>query len=345
LPYLDRLRRQFISTKEMMNLDIIAGKVDVQGQFIKIDDFTLFKENEEKGNYNAIPVRAWQHHVLIYWFNPAVADPIISAALGNVEFRRALSIALDRDQINEAAFKGLGTVAQIAPPAGTPLYDEALSNNAAAYDPEAAKAILDELGYKDTNGDGFREAPDGSEFVLPILYYQVTPASDSGVQFAIQYWGEIGIKVDTKQVEGLTFWASQGANEVAVSVWWANGPDFGDGSFYGGGVNIPLWNQWYNTDGEQGVEPEAWYKRLRDIQRERVTVATLEEVYALDREGWKLLNDSLTVLGTVEGPKNPLILNKDLGNVEYGFDKSFVAPTYWEWAFQWYYKSDARRSE
>lgn len=343
LPYLDNLRRQFISTKEQMNLDIIAGKVDVQGQFIKIDDFTLFKDNEDKGNYNAIPTRAWQHHVLIYWLNPVVTDTLIAAALNNLEFRRALSIALDREQINEAVFRGLGIPAQFAPPIGTPLYDEALSRNAAEYDPEGAKAILDNLGYKDTDGDGFREAPDGSKFIIPILYYQVTPAADAGVQFAIQYWGDVGLKVETKQVEGLTFWQSQGANEVAISVWWANGPDFGDGAFISGGVNAPLWSQWYNTNGERGVEPPAWYKRIRDIQTERLRVPTVEEQRALDAEGWKLLNENLFIIGTVEGAKNPLILSKDLGNVEYGFDKNFVSPTYWEWAFQWYYKNPARR--
>ena len=42
---------------------------------------------------------------------------------------------------------------------------------------------------------------------------------------------------------------------------------------------------------------------------------------------------------------NPLILNRNLSNAEYGFDKSFVAPTYWEWAFQWFYTDADRRSQ
>ena len=342
LPYLDNLNRQFIASKELMNLDIIAGKVDVQGQFIKIDDFTLFKDNEEKGNYNVIPVRAWQHHVLIYWVNPVVTDTKIAAALSQFDFRKALSIALDRDQINEAVFKGLGTPAQFAPPAGTPLYDENLSKFAAEYDPDSAKQLLENLGYKDVDGDGFREAPDGSKFTLPILFYEVTPAATPGVQLATQYWGDVGIKVDSKAMEGLTFWQFQGANEAAASVWWANGPDFGDGAFIGMGVNMPMWRQWYNTKGERGVEPPEWAKRIMQIQEERLVVGP-EERQKLDAEGWKLLVDNLVIIGTVEGAKNPLILSKSLGNVEYGFEKDFVAPTYWEWAFQWYHKDEARR--
>ena len=338
LPYLDHLQRQFISDSELMNLDIIAGKVDVQGQFIKIDDFPLFKQNEEAGNYVALPVRAWQHHTLIYWVNPEVADEQLAAALSNFDFRRALSIALDRNQINEVMFRGLGTPAQFAPPSGTPLENPELTAFAAEYDAEGAMALLDELGYVDTNGDGFREAPDGSEFVLPITFYEVTPTAVRGAVLATEYWEAVGLNVDAKQVDGGQFWNIQGANEAAVSVWWANGPDFGDGAFIGWGVNVPMWNQWINSDGENGVEPPDWAKRIREIQEERLAAGP-EERQALDAEGWDLLVRNLMIIGTAEDVRNPLILNADLGNVEYGFDKNFVSPTYWEWAFQWYYKN------
>jgi hypothetical protein len=125
-------------------------------------------------------------------------------------------------------------------------------------------------------------------------------------------------------------------------VWWANGPDFGDGAFIGMSVNVPMWRQWYNTKGEKGVKPPDWAVRIMEIQEERLVVSPEERV-KLDAEGWKLLVEHLMIIGTAENPKNPLILSKDLGNVEYGFTKNFVAPTYWEWAFQWYYKNPARR--
>jgi peptide/nickel transport system substrate-binding protein len=344
LPYIDRLQRQFISSSELMNLDIIAGKVDVQGQFLRIDDFPLFKQNEAAGNYVAVPVRPWQHHVLIYWLNPKVEDETLSAALSEFDFRRALSIALDRNHINQAVFRGLGTPAQYAPPNTSPLYREELSNFAAEYDPETARQLLDELGYVDTNGDGWREAPDGSSFVLQMLFYEVTPAAVPGVQLATQYWNDIGLQVDSRQVEGSTFWQFQGSNEAAMSVWWANGPDFGDGAFIGLAVNVPTWRRWHNTGGSEGIEPPDWAKRIMKIQEERQVVGS-EERAELDAEGWDLLVNNLVIIGTVESAKSPLILNNSLSNVEYGFDKSFVGPTYWEWAFQWFYTDAGRRGQ
>lgn len=343
LPYIDQLNRQYIAQSELMNLDIIAGKVDIQGQFLRIDDYPLFKDNEAKGNYNAIPVAAWQHHVLIYWLNPPLKDEKWSKALSNIEFRKALSIALDRKQINEAVFKGLGTPAQFAAPKSSPLYDASLSQFAAEYNPKEAAAILDKLGYKDTNGDKVREFPGGGDMVLPMLFYEVTPAAVPGVKMATQYWGDIGIKVDSKLLQGTAFWNFQGANEVPMSVWWANGPDFGDGAFVGMNVNTPIWRKWYNTQGKEGVDPPAFVKRIWEIQDERVKVATAEERMKLDKEGWKILVEQLMIIGAVEDAKNPLILSKSFGNAEYGFKKAFVGPSYMEGVVQFFHKDPARR--
>jgi hypothetical protein len=146
-------------------------------------------------------------------------------------------------------------------------------------------------------------------------------------------------------MEGSTFWQFQGSNEVTGSIWWANGPDFTDGAFIGMNVNTPIWLRWRNTNGEEGVEPPDWVKRIWEIQDERLQVADEDERLALDAEGWKLLVENLAIIGAVEGAKNPLILSQDFGNAEYGFDKEFVGPTYMENVLQFYFKSEDRRAQ
>jgi peptide/nickel transport system substrate-binding protein len=105
-----------------------------------------------------------------------------------------------------------------------------------------------------------------------------------------------------------------------------------------------MWRRWYNTQGKEGVEPPDWVKRIWAIQDQRVQVATDEERMKLDQEGWKIVVEQLMIIGTVEDAKLPLILSKSLGNAEYGFDKSFVAPTYLEAMVQMYHKDAARRT-
>ena len=352
LPYLDELKRRFIPDSELMNTDIIAGKVDVQGQFIKFEDMPLYKENEEKGHYNAIPVRAWQHHLLIAWLNIGCADEKVSAALSQLDFRKALSHAIDRNQVNETMFFGLAEVGQFAPPKGTMHYDDKLTNYAATYDVKEAKSLLAGLGYKDIDGDGFVENPDGSEFLFPLDFYEVTPTAVKGASLFTNYWKAIGINVLAKQYDGGVYWSDlMTHNKVCSAVWWSNGTDASDGAFIGMSISNPSWYNWYRKSvGLAGIweetvaakKPPSWAQRAMELhsKRQGVDANKMEE---LDSELWDLTVKNLHIIGTAENVKNPLILSKSLGNVEYGFNKDYLATTYWEWSWQWYHKDSDRR--
>ena len=352
LPYLDELRRRFIPDSELMNTDIIAGKVDVQGQFIKFEDMPLYKENEEKGNYNAIPVRAWQHHLLIAWLNPGCANENVSKALNHLDFRKALSHAINRDQVNEAMFFGLADVGQFAPPKGTYHFKQNLKDYAAKYDVEKAKSLLANLGYKDVNGDGYVENPDGSEFLFPLDFYEVTPTAVKGASLFTNYWKAIGINVLAKQYDGGVYWSDlMPNNKVCSAVWWSNGTDASDGAFIGMSISIPSWYNWYkNVQGKAGMwvdtipakAPPDWAKRTLELHSQRMG-ASDKEMINIDAELWDKTVKNLHIIGTAENVKNPLILSKSLGNVEYGFDKNYLATTYWEWSWQWYHKDSNRR--
>ena len=68
-----------------------------------------------------------------------------------------------------------------------------------------------------------------------------------------------------------------------------------------------------------------------------------EEMFKIDAELWDLTVKNLHIIGTKENVKNSLILGKSFGNVEYGFDKNFLATTHWEWSWQWYNKDLNRK--
>lgn len=117
-----------------------------------------------------------------------------AAPFDSLVFRLAVSLAIDREDMLDRLLRGFGQVASFGlmtprngrwfnPEAGYP-----------QYDPEAAAAILDNLGYQDINNDGIREYPNGSalSFTLICLSDKTSVEAASLVAF---YLAQIGIKI------------------------------------------------------------------------------------------------------------------------------------------------------
>ncbi len=110
-----------------------------------------------------------------------------------LEFRRAVSLAIDREDMVKRLLRGFGQIASFG--LMTPRMGDWFNEEAGypEYDPEEAARILDELGYKDTDGDGVREMPDGS----PLTFSLVCPSDKTSVEAAAlvaYYLGQVGIK-------------------------------------------------------------------------------------------------------------------------------------------------------
>lgn len=110
--------------------------------------------------------------------NEKIADPRI---------RRALLMAIDRENLLNALFAGLGNVANSGVPTTAAEYDATLDTY--AYDPEAAKALLVEAGFD------FNET-------IKLRYYAGDTASISLMEAIAYSWEEIGVKVDVAKFQG-----------------------------------------------------------------------------------------------------------------------------------------------
>ncbi len=340
LPYIDRLKRQYVSNEEIVNMDIIQGKTDLQSQYTKLSDYPLFKKNEEEGNYNAMLLKVWQDTMLMYFFNLAVDNEAFPTdVMQDVRFRRALSLALDREQIKESVFLGFGRSAQIGPDPGSPYYEEEFEAAYADYDPEKAKALLEEIGLTDDDGDGWREDDNGKELTLPFIYFRVSPASTPGAEMAKRYWEDIGIKVNVKKVSGNYYWQKSNANQVACSVWWGGGAALPSQHWLGfGPVDAPMWNSWLSSNGESGIEPPDWVKEIRELQK--VILRTPDKDKRIEA-GKKILSmhaEKVWLIGTVADTPVPFIYNKKLGNIGISKERDLAYTTPLEYAFQWYFK-------
>ncbi len=118
-----------------------------------------------------------------------------NGALGDEALRQAILRCLDResfckDLLNDQYVAGKTPVTSSAPQYG---YDELTDIN--SYDPDSAVRLLDEAGYIDLDGDGYRETPDGEELDLNFIYYTARPEQQFLVEATQMECAGIGIKI------------------------------------------------------------------------------------------------------------------------------------------------------
>ena len=146
-----------------------------------------------------------------------------NAKVADLKLRQALAYGLDIKQMVKAFYDGLREKATSSVP---PVFEKYYPKNLAGfpYDPEKAKKLLDEAGYKDVNGDGYREDKNGKPFEIKIAAMSGGDIAEPLVQFYIQQWKEIGIKgvlATGRLIEFNSFYDKVEADDPEIDVYFA----------------------------------------------------------------------------------------------------------------------------
>jgi len=143
----------------------------------------------------------------------------------------------------------------------------------AQFDPGMANRLLDEIGMKDTDGDGSRELPNGNKIVLN-LQFSTQGIAGQVVELVAQNWSDVGIKTTVKEVTPDEFRSAQSSNALDVTIWrksqpmaimlgnnelWV--PPFSD---YFGIRTGMLWAEYVDSNGSKGVKPPAYVMQMID---------------------------------------------------------------------------------
>ena len=166
LPYVDQLVMN-IAESSIIPAKTGSGEVDLQERYLGFGDYTFLKEGEARNKY---AVKLWtvgKGSAVAFFPNLNATDPVWRALFRDARFRRALSMGIDRDQINQVLFSGLATPAASTVLPGSPLYRDELGAAYASFDTDAANALLDEIGLK-RGADGKRLLPDGRPMDLIV---------------------------------------------------------------------------------------------------------------------------------------------------------------------------------
>src|SRR6266478_8344048 len=114
LPYIDKVVLTLAENLEVINLRAIAGEYDFQARHLDLAKVPVFIENQQKGGYKLYLDPGDYGGDMIIKFNLSYeADPEIAKWMNTADFRRALALGIDRDQINETFWLGTGTPSSV----------------------------------------------------------------------------------------------------------------------------------------------------------------------------------------------------------------------------------------
>ena len=312
LPYIDKVVLTLAENLEVLNLRAIAGEYDFQARHIDISKLPVFLDNQGRGDYTVSLDPADIGCDACLFVNQTYdADPEIAIWLQNRDFRIALSHGIDREQLNEAFWLGIGTpgsqvLAESSPYNPGPEYRSMHST----YDPQRANEMLDALGLTRRDSQGYRLRTDGEG----RLRLEMTTVGGHFLQFTqiaemiAEHWGKIGIQADVNEVERSLAITRVGANELQIHLWQNDGTEHFFASPWHifplsqsglGGPNIgPLWGQWLRTNGAQGREPTAPMKKLMALWKQGFGVPEAERI-EIGKEMWRVAVEQQWAIGTV----------------------------------------------
>lgn len=319
LPYIDRIVDTYIASSETKNLKIVSGEVDFVALWSMADDATLYYENEERGNYTVHPWLASfttrSPFVLVQTYPK---DPVFQKLHRNRFYRIALSLAIDRDEINDIVFGGAAFPSQdSALFTEKDFYEPQWAQAWTEYDPELANLILDSIGLEERDSEGWRLGPDGKRLEYSI---SVTTGAAQAEEADIisRQWAKIGIKMDYRVVSSELGKQLRKANELVIDV--GNGLITGVMSGFLDEPPValtyaaPLWLKWLETSGKSGEEPPKEVQELY-AQWEEMKYVDDERRIEIARERCAFQAKNLFSIGTVSRTRRPLIVSNRLKNV------------------------------
>ena len=322
LPYIDEVQIS-IASSSLIPAKAGAGESDLQGHYLRLSNFTFLKEGEKRNGFNVLLWKTLNgaHKALYPNFNSN--DEVWRRLVRDVRFRRALSLAVDRFEINQVIYYGLANESSNTVMPASILYDEAFQGWS-RFDLIRANALLDEVGLTEKDNNGIRLRADGRPLEIIIHTAGESTEETDILELVHDSWLKIGIKVYTKPSQREVFRDRIFSGEAMMSIWTGleNGMPTADMSPHElaptkqDQYQWPKWGQYHETGGAAGQPPDM------DNARELLALdmAWAKSTDSSDRLAiWKrmlrIYTDQVFNIGILNTIPQPVVVNSKLQNV------------------------------
>ena len=346
LPYIDQFVLN-VSSSAIIPAKAGAGETDLQFTGIDFADFTFLKAAEKRF---PIKVGLWtrtQGSRVALLPNLNCTDQVWRSLLQDVRVRRALSLAIDRREINLAVFFGLAAESADTVLPESPLFRPEYQKAWIAHDTDLANKLLDEAGLRERNRSGVRLLPDGRPAQIIVESAGESTLEADVLDLVTKHWAEVGISLFIRTSQRDVFRSRAIAGYIMMAIWSGidNGvptADMNPGALAPttpDQLQWPLWGIHYQTNGKRGTAPsmpEA-VRLVELLGKWRSSAGSQGRIDAW-HEMLGLFTDQVFSIGLVNQTRQPVLSAKRLRNIPetglYGFDPTsyigvYMPDTFW----------------
>ena len=323
LPYVDRVIFT-VAAANLIPAKAGLGEADLQPRYLNMRDYTFLQKSAQS---SGVKVPLWESgsgSQLALYPNLTANDEEWRKLMRDVRFRRALSLAIDREELNQVVYIGLARPSNNTIMPRSELFKPEYATKWAQYDPKLANKLLDEIGLTKKDGQGIRLLPDGRPATIVVEHASEETEDSDALALIADNWKKIGIKMLIKPQTRDNFRLRAFSGEALMTAFagavtaapTANTSPKEFAPTMQGGLQWSRWGMFVESKGRQGDKCDMQSAcKLLDYVKEWETGATPDD----RRKAWEKIlatnADEVFSIGTVNGIRQPIVVGPKIRNV------------------------------
>ena len=322
LPYIDRMEHMVVQGADQVNLRAVAGEVDMQMRHLTFNNYPLFMESRQKGDYRILLWTKGYASDAVLYINFWAKDDVIRQLFNDKRFRYALSLGINRQEIIEGVYLGVTEPKQISPNEDSPFYWDEWANWMTEYDPDRANAYIDEIGLvNQRDSEGYRLRPDGKRLTIEFLWSPVFGSwGDIGTLYRA-HWKQLGIDLTVNQVSRELRDERKDALDYELNVWTADGTT---NPFTQTGLDWYTCREgmfestvalWVDTKGKEGKEPTPEMLAATKLRDDFLAATSMDQWVSIFRKALEIQKEHLWVIAPCTASPEVVVVKNNFRNV------------------------------
>lgn len=323
LPYVDRIVLD-VASADIISAKTATGESDLQMMGVDFPDYTLLKQAEKIHPLHVSLWRRTQGSSVTLLPNLNCKDDVWRSLFQDVRMRRALSVAINRTELNKVLYFGLARESADTVLPESPLFRPEYASAWSQYDPKLANSLLDELGLTERGGGGIRILPDGRQAGIVVETAGESSLETDVLELVRDHMRDVGIAIYIRASQRDIFRSRALGGDVQMSVWQGldNGVPTADmapdqlAPTSADQLQWPIWGSWYSSAQTAGTAPDFApaqdLVRMLEEWRQSTTTAVRAEIWA---RMLALRADQVLTIGTINASLQPVVRSSRLRNV------------------------------